>query len=92
MTRKQIIDFLDQHNGCVLYAGVDGFLPRKVENYYPALVSGNLLISENGGNYIRLERPKIDSIGAISFVGANQGGFTVKRVDAYGGGYRLVFD
>lgn len=89
MTGMQIVDFLVGHNQEPLYAGVDGFVPRRVEDFSVAIINGSLQ-AHNVGDYIMLENLGLHTIGSISFVGEYQCGFCVKSIKPYRDGYWLV--
>ena len=82
MTGKQVVAFLLEHNQDPIYAGVDGFVPRRVEDFSVAIVDGSVQ-AHNVGDFIMLENPGLHAIGSISFVGEGKSGFSVESVKPF---------
>lgn len=89
MTGGQIGDFLFEHKDDKIYAGVDGFVPRLVDDFREAILNGHLL--DNDLAFVLLHGPKLHTVDKISLVGSGNEGFTVKDIRKYEDGFWLVF-
>ena len=89
MSGGQIGDFLLEHKDDKIYVGVDGFVPRLVDDFSEAIVNGAVLANELG--FVFLHGPKLHTVDRISLVGSGNGGFAVKKVVKHEDGFWLVF-
>ena len=89
MTARQIGDFLFAHKDDKIYVGVDGFVPRSVDDFSGAILEGHLLDSDLA--FMFLHGPKLHTVDRISIVSSGNGGFTVKDIKPYKDGFWLVF-
>jgi len=89
MTGGQIGDFLLEHKDDKIYVGVDGFVPRLVDDFSEAIVNGAVLANDLG--FVFLGGTKLHTVDKISIVGSGKGGFAVKDIRQYKDGFWLVF-
>lgn len=85
-----LLDELEKGAGSNVYVGVEGFVPRKVDNSSGSVVS-MMARGSNMGDYILINGPSLASVESIELTNNQVRGFTVKSVSPYKDGTLITF-
>ena len=85
-----LLDALEKNVGSDVYVGVEGFVPRKVENSSGS-VMGMMIRGPHMGDYILISEPTLATVKRIELTNDQVRGFTVKCVSPYKDGALITF-